>query len=170
MTGDLPERCCNCGMPESSHAPPVGGLKACALPPSSPAIAPEPPPPPSATIDQGKSTGGAKADPGKPGTHLLPTRPLLAVARVLDFGAHKYAPDNWRKGIAYTRIYGAILRHLWAWWQGEQADPETGLHPLAHAACELLFLLEYESGPDVARRDACDDRPETGRAAKVTRA
>ncbi len=105
--------------------------------------------------------GGAKADSGKLGTHLLPTRPLEAIARVLDFGARKYAPDNWRKGIAYTRVYGAILRHMWAWWRGEQADPETREHPLAHAACEILFLLEYELGP-APRREAFDDRPEKG--------
>ncbi len=105
--------------------------------------------------------GGAKADSGKLGTHLLPTRPLEEIARVLDFGARKYAPDNWRKGIAYTRVYGAILRHAWAWWRGEQADPETGLHPLAHAACEILFLLDYELGP-APRREAFDDRPEKG--------
>ncbi len=114
------------------------------------------------TSTPANALGGAKADGGKLGTHLLPTRPLEAVAQVLDFGARKYAPNNWRKGIAYTRIYGAVLRHMWAWWRGELADHETGLHPLAHAACELLFLLEYELGPDADRRARCDDRPEIG--------
>lgn len=115
----------------------------------------------SATTDQGKASGGAKHDGGKLGTHLLPTRPLMAVARVLDFGAKKYAPNNWRRGIAYTRVYGAVLRHIWAWWQGEAIDAETQEPHLACAACELLFLLEYELG-DSSRRTACDDRPEVG--------
>lgn len=107
-------------------------------------------------------TGGTKADAGKLGAHLLPTRPLDAVARVLDFGAKKYAPDNWRKGIAYTRVYGAVLRHLWAWWRGEQTDADSGQPHLACACCELMFLLEYELGPDAGRREVCDDRPERG--------
>ena len=87
---------------------------------------------------------GVKADAGKLGTHLLPTRPLEAIARVLDFGASKYAPNNWRGGIAYSRVYGAVLRHLWAWWRGEDKDPETGHSHLAHAGCCLLFLLAFE--------------------------
>lgn len=131
-------------------------------PSTGPASELSPPAPASATIEASKTTGGAKADAGKLGTHLLPTRPLEAVARVLDFGAKKYAPDNWRKGIAYTRVYGAVLRHLWAWWRGEATDAESGQPHLACAACELLFLLEYEIGPDDERRGRCDDRPEGG--------
>lgn len=100
---------------------------------------------------------GTKADAGKLGTHLLPTRPLEAVARVLDFGARKYAPNNWRAGIAYSRVYGAVLRHLWAWWRGERIDPDSGQHHLACACCELLFLLEYEIH-DEKRRTTIDDR------------
>ena len=109
-----------------------------------------------------RASVGVKADVGKLGTHLLPTRPLEAVARVLDFGAKKYAPDNWRAGIAYSRVYGAVLRHVWAWWRGETLDPESGQHHLACACTELMFLLEYELGPDASRRERCDDRPEKG--------
>lgn len=103
------------------------------------------------------SAQGAKNDVGKLGTHLLPTAPLEEIARVLDFGAVKYAPNNWRKGLAYSRVYGAILRHLWAWWRGEDNDRETGLPHLAHAGCEILFLLDYHLGKP-ERRTVVDDR------------
>ncbi len=103
------------------------------------------------------ASGGTKADSGKLGTHLLPTRPLEAIARVLDFGARKYAEENWRAGISYSRIYGAVLRHMWAWWRGEDLDPESGLPHLAHAGCEVLFLLEYSLGRE-ERRLQLDDR------------
>jgi hypothetical protein len=63
---------------------------------------------------------------------------------------------NWRKGMAWHRLFGAALRHLWAWYRGEKADPETGLSHLAHAACCVLFLLTYE-----LKGLGTDDRPTT---------
>lgn len=108
------------------------------------------------------SAQGTKNDAGKLGTHLLPTAPLESIARVLDFGAAKYAPNNWRKGLAYSRVYGAILRHLWSWWRGEDNDRETGLPHLAHAGCEILFLLDYHLGKP-ERRTVVDDRAEHDR-------
>lgn len=84
-----------------------------------------------------------KYDADKPRTDLLPVRPLIDISNVLTFGAHKYQPRNWEKGFDWERAYGAALRHLFAWQAGEDADPETGLNPLAHAACEILFLLEF---------------------------
>lgn len=101
---------------------------------------------------------GQKKDAGKLPVELLPTRPLEAVARVLGFGARKYAPNNWRQGIAYSRVYAAVIRHCWLWWRGESLDADSGEHHLACAACELLFLLEYELSPDAARRAKLDDR------------
>lgn len=58
-------------------------------------------------------------------------------------GKETYGRDNWRKGLAWSRCYAATLRHLFAWQSGETNDPETGLNHLAHAACEILFLLEF---------------------------
>jgi hypothetical protein len=87
---------------------------------------------------------GVKHDTGKAPLSLLPTRPLTDVARVLEFGMRKYGRDNWRKGMQWTRLIDASLRHLMAYKEREDKDPETGLSHLAHAACGLLFLLEYE--------------------------
>lgn len=84
-----------------------------------------------------------KKDAEKVPTHLLPTAPLVEISKVLGFGAKKYARHGWRAGMDWSRVYGAILRHLFAWEQGEDLDPETGLPHLAHAGCEVLFLLEY---------------------------
>lgn len=66
------------------------------------------------------------------------------VGLVMTHGARKYADHNWRKGIHYSRIKGACLRHLLAYAQGEAMDPESGLPHLAHLACELLFILQFE--------------------------
>lgn len=109
---------------------------------------------PSGYIPQQMIKEGTKHDSGKVGVHLLPPDPLIEIAKVLDFGAKKYDPYNWSKGIKYSRLYGALLRHMWAWWKGESSDSETGLSHLAHAGCCLLFLLQYET-----TRKEFDDRP-----------
>lgn len=90
---------------------------------------------------------GVKHDGEKDRWDLLPLRAVRGVVKVLTFGARKYAPDNWRKvPDARPRYYAASMRHLAAWWEGEERDPESGLPHLAHAACCLLFLLALEDG------------------------
>lgn len=96
---------------------------------------------------------GLKHDQDKLPVGLLPTMPLLDIAAVLRHGATKYGRHNWRAGMAWSRVFDATLRHLLAWNEGEDCDLESGLNHLAHAACDLLFLLEYtHSCPDLDDR------------------
>lgn len=95
---------------------------------------------------------GRKDDGEKPRYDLLPLLALEVEARVLTYGATKYAPDNWRKVDGWRwRYFGAALRHLFAWFGGERLDPESGLPHLGHALCCVAFLAELDSasGPDV---------------------
>lgn len=88
---------------------------------------------------------GQKHDQGKARCDLLPPHAVLEVAKVLTFGAVKYAPNNWRKvPDALDRYLAAALRHQLAYMTGELNDPESGLPHLAHAACCLMFILELE--------------------------
>lgn len=89
-------------------------------------------------------TTGTKYDDGKPRYDLLSHPFLLGVSTVLTYGATKYDVHNWRGGIVYSRCFSALMRHLWAWWWGEDNDPETGLSHLWHAGCCLMFLTEFE--------------------------
>ncbi len=94
---------------------------------------------------------GVKQDQGKPRLDLMPTEALEEIGKVLEFGAKKYDPWNWAKGLAWSRLLGAALRHLYAWARGESKDPESGLSHLAHAGCNILFLIYFErnkSGED----------------------
>lgn len=75
---------------------------------------------------------------------LLPFDAVDEVVKVLTHGAGKYGDRNWEKGMKWSRILAATFRHLVAFARGQRRDPETGLHPLAHAACDILFLLAYE--------------------------
>lgn len=88
---------------------------------------------------------GRKDDIGKDRWELLPIGPARAVVHVLMYGAVKYGPDNWQHvPEARDRYFGAALRHLLAWREGQLVDPESGLPHLAHAACSLLFLLWFD--------------------------
>lgn len=90
------------------------------------------------------TTGARKDDSGKPPLALLPFASLEAVAQVMAFGAEKYGTHNWRDGRGWLSFASAALRHLGAWIEGENDDKESGQSHLAHAACCLLFLLNYQ--------------------------
>lgn len=99
-------------------------------------------------------TDGRKDDAGKPRHDLIPPELPDAVAQVLAFGAGKYGERNWERGMNWGRPFAAMMRHMWAWWSGEKADPETGMPHLWHAACCIAFLIAYEN-----RNIGIDDRP-----------
>lgn len=102
------------------------------------------------------SNEGTKYDDEKVKVELLPPDALWEIARVLTFGARKYDSWNWYKGISYSRLFGASLRHLWQWWSGRDKDVESGISHLAHAGCCLLFLLQQT----IEGRQERDDRVE----------
>lgn len=99
-------------------------------------------------------TEGRKDDAGKARIELWPPEAITALAEIMTFGAAKYGDRNWEKGMAWGRLYGAAMRHLWAWWKGEEADPESGRSHLYHAGCCIVFLIALE-----ARKKGTDDRP-----------
>jgi hypothetical protein len=100
---------------------------------------------------------GRKDDGGKDPWHLMPWDAARAIVKVLAFGAGKYNERNWEKGMAWSRCYSALIRHLTAWWEGEHTDPETGYSHLWHAGCCVVFLIAYEE-----RGVGVDDRPVRG--------
>ena len=86
---------------------------------------------------------GRKEDSGKLRMDLIAPEALEELARVLGHGAKKYADWNWSKGIKYSRVIAAVLRHINSWRKLEDNDPETGLNHLSHAFCGLMFLITY---------------------------
>jgi len=87
-----------------------------------------------------------KYDGGKPRMDLLVSgmpRALQEVAEVMTFGARKYEDHSWKTlDRAEPRYMAASLRHEIALAKGEEQDPESGLHHLAHKICCDLFRLE----------------------------
>lgn len=94
-----------------------------------------------------------KYDNEKPRMDLLDPLALEGLAKVLTFGAQKYAPHNWRKGIANTRLIAAMLRHIFAIMRGEDIDPESGLPHIDHVGCCWMFLSN-----NMKVRSEMDDR------------
>lgn len=97
---------------------------------------------------------GRKHDVDKLPYDLYPSEALEGTIRVLQFGAKKYSARNWENGMRWGRLFAALMRHLWAWWRGENLDQETGLSHLHHAACCIAFLQTY-----AIRNIGEDDRP-----------
>ena len=101
-------------------------------------------------------TSGKKYDQNKNRLDLLPIDALEEVGWILTMGAEKYGDRNWEKGMNWSRLFGACMRHMWAWFTGEDKDRESGRSHLAHACCCVLFLLAY-----TLREKGTDDRPLT---------
>ncbi len=99
-------------------------------------------------------TVGRKNDEGKRQWHLLPIEGTEAMVEVMEFGAKKYGDYNWYLGMDWLRLFNAVNRHLWAWFKGEENDPESGLPHISHASCCILML-----GSLIILNKGKDDRP-----------
>lgn len=76
---------------------------------------------------------------------LIPPHAMEQTAWVHKLGADKYGPWNWREtGVCASTYVNAILRHLNAWRDGEDLDPESGISHLAHVACSANILMDAE--------------------------
>ena len=104
---------------------------------------------------------GRKDDSGKCQFGLIPVDALWELGKVYTVGASKYDPWNWANGIKYSRVYDALLRHLFKWWwHKEQNDPETNCHHLASVAWAAFTLMHYELNKE--KYNGWDNRPNFG--------
>lgn len=88
-----------------------------------------------------EKTEFVKADDGKLKWSLMPFEQLEDVVKVLQNGALKYSPDNWKKCDDPKRYKDALMRHTVAYMKGEKVDKEDNISHLAHAICNCLFLM-----------------------------
>lgn len=83
---------------------------------------------------------GLKHDENKLRYDLIPPEVEEELAKVLTYGAVKYAPNSWR-GVEADRYLAAAGRHRIAHQRGELYDKESGLLHLSHLLCNVAFLL-----------------------------
>jgi hypothetical protein len=86
---------------------------------------------------------------------LIPAEPLRILAEHYGRGSLKYADRNWEAGYDWSLSFAALNRHLWAFWGGEDIDPETGSPHMAAVAWHAFTLLEY-----MRTHPEFDNRPE----------
>lgn len=95
------------------------------------------------TIIPKESSGALRKDDGKLPLSLLDPIALEGCAAVLAFGAKKYAPNNWQKGMAWSRVINSLLRHTFKLIKGEDIDEESGLPHVDHILCNAMFLSNF---------------------------
>lgn len=85
----------------------------------------------------------------------MPAPVLMECGLVKLHGDLKYGRYNWRDaGVRSSVYYDACMRHLMAWWEGEDLDPDSGIHHLAHAMTGLAVLRDSQ-----LQENCNDDRP-----------
>ena len=95
--------------------------------------------------------------------HLVPPSAIIALANSFKIGADKYGPYNWRENkVSASVYYAAMMRHMLAWWDGEDKDEETGNSHLDHAMGCIAIIKDGESLDSLI-----DDRPFKGAAAAL---
>lgn len=98
---------------------------------------------------------GLRYNTGKPVLSLMmeAREALEGGARVLEFGANKYARGNWHKGMEHTQLADCLLRHLVAYLNGEESDPESGQLHVDHVLVNALMLSQMvHTRPDLDNR------------------
>lgn len=94
---------------------------------------------------------------------VVPPSSLIAEGIVMRHGAEKYGPYNWREKSVQISIYiDAAMRHISAYWDGEDIDKDSGISHLFHAKAGLGVLIDaIESGKVI------DNRPSSGPASRM---
>lgn len=88
---------------------------------------------------------------------------LLHCAHAMMDGAKKYDAYNWRaKDITASIYVDAAMRHLQAWFEGEEQAQDSKAHHLGHAMACCAILLDA-----IETRGLIDDRPVTEKSQLV---
>jgi hypothetical protein len=83
---------------------------------------------------------------GKLPLHLWPTTATALGAMGFLDGMLKYGRTNWRVAGVRTSVYiDAAMRHLMAYLEGEEVDPDSGVPHLGHALACIAIIVDAEA-------------------------
>lgn len=88
---------------------------------------------------------GDRFNEGKPKWSLVHYESLVPMIRVLEFGANKYSPENWKKGLDPKEVLESMQRHLAALMDGEEVDSESGIEHMGHIQCNAMFYNYFKN-------------------------
>ncbi len=82
---------------------------------------------------------------GKPSVAAVPPIGFFALGAAMKDGEGKYGRFNWRStGSTSSVFFDAMMRHLLAWWEGEDHASDSGVHHLGHLQAGAAILLDSE--------------------------
>jgi Domain of unknown function (DUF5664) len=85
----------------------------------------------------------------------VPAQVIGEIALGMLEGARKYGRHNYRvAGVRTSVYYDALMRHMTAFWEGEDIDPESGLSHVVKAMSSLVVLRDA-----MINKKLTDDRP-----------
>jgi hypothetical protein len=115
-------------------------------------------------VDNTKPTNPKDAiGSGKLPLHLWPVTATVHGALALLDGAGKYGRTNYRAiGVRASIYFDAAVRHLNAWFEGEDCAPDSGVHHLGHALACIAVILDAEAAEKLT-----DDRMYPGGYARL---
>lgn len=97
---------------------------------------------PKPTLDRNVKTAAAI---GKPKLSDVPTVAFFAIGAAMSDGASKYGRFNWRSTeVTASVFYDAMMRHLTAWYAGEDHASDSKIHHLAHLMAGAAIVLDAE--------------------------
>jgi hypothetical protein len=85
----------------------------------------------------------------------IPANVLAEMGVAMLEGTAKYGRHNYREvGVRASVYYDAVMRHLFAWWEGEDIDPDSGVSHITKAMTALVVLRD-----SMMQENWADDRP-----------
>ena len=91
----------------------------------------------------------------KPPVANVPLSVISEVGMALAEGQYKYGGYNWRViGVRASVYWDATFRHIKAWWEGEDTDPDSQLSHITKAISALVVLRDA-----MIQDNWNDDRP-----------
>lgn len=86
---------------------------------------------------------------------VIPANVIGELGLAMLEGARKYGRHNYRiAGVRASIYYDACLRHLTAWWEGEDIDLDSGMSHIIKAMTTLVVLRD-----SMVQGNWQDDRP-----------
>jgi len=91
-----------------------------------------------------KSPQGSRDNKSKPQLSFILDAPNACegLAKRFEIGCDKYGRNNWKKGLNWVELIDSMQRHILAFQNGEDIDPEDGQPHVWAIAWNVIILVE----------------------------